>query len=822
MRILNIRFCNLNSLRGEWEINLTDPAYAAEGLFAITGPTGAGKSTLLDAICLALYGRTPRQSNVSKSQNEVMSRQTGECFAEVEFETPQGRWRVHWSQHRSRKQPDGALQQPKQEIIDARSGQLLHTKIKAVAQTVERLTGMDFERFTRSMLLAQGGFAAFLQADPDTRAPILEQITGTSIYSDISIAVHQKRAEQRQQLEQLKAAQSGLQLLDAEAEAELSQQLAQLSTEVEAQQQRLEQQQALLQWRTRLEQARQQQQTLAQRRDELCREEAAFAPGQQRLQRALQTQGLQPDYERLQQRRRDLQQSREALVGLQQALPELEQRCQSSAAALAQAQQQLQQAEDSLRAQQPLIARLREQDGVVRDQWRRVQQLHQALPAQRPSSSQPDPARLDAEIVATEQARQEALAAGDRQQLMAQQEQLHSRGRWLVELKQQVSQLEKLAATRTRLQQELAEQEQQQRQQQGEIEQLQPEIEALQREQQDLLKLQQLANRIAGLEQQRQQLEEGEPCPLCGATEHPWAQQRPPELSAEQARLERLEPVLSERQRALQRCQHALAALSAGIQGKAQQLQENQRDAAALQAQMAESLSALSWSQTPSLDQVNQAHRAARQGWKALQVQIQRLDGLEERLRQLHEERQALQQFVAYDAAHAELKRQQACRAELSSEPDTGAWELRLQQAVHQARQALEQARAAEERARLALEGQRQRIAAEQQRGARLNEEVEALLGTFRQRLLDTPFVDEADFNAARLPEPQLQALQQQAHSLRERASELKALQRDNGETLHRLEQEALTDASGEQLEVTLQQLKQQLGEQLQKQGSLH
>jgi exonuclease SbcC len=59
MRILKVRFCNLNSLAGEWEIDLTDPAYETHGLFAITGPTGAGKSTLLDAICLGLYGRTP-------------------------------------------------------------------------------------------------------------------------------------------------------------------------------------------------------------------------------------------------------------------------------------------------------------------------------------------------------------------------------------------------------------------------------------------------------------------------------------------------------------------------------------------------------------------------------------------------------------------------------------------------------------------------------------------------------------------------------------------------------------------------------------------
>ena len=84
MKILTLRLKNLNSLKGEWKIDFTAAPFNANGLFAITGPTGAGKTTLLDAICLALYHRTPRMSSLS-SQNEIMTRSTSECLAEVEF-----------------------------------------------------------------------------------------------------------------------------------------------------------------------------------------------------------------------------------------------------------------------------------------------------------------------------------------------------------------------------------------------------------------------------------------------------------------------------------------------------------------------------------------------------------------------------------------------------------------------------------------------------------------------------------------------------------------------------------------------------------------
>ena len=213
MKILELRFKNLNSLYGEWCIDFTHPDYEANGLFAITGATGSGKTTILDALCLALYGQTPRLDRINQSQNEVMSRQTGECYSEVLFETAKGTFRANWHQHRARNKAGAPLQSPRRELADA-EGTLLAEKLKEVQDKIDDVMGMGFDRFTRSILLAQGSFDSFLKANADERSPILEQITGTEIYTEISKLVHQRNSAENQTLNELKAGLGGIQLLE--------------------------------------------------------------------------------------------------------------------------------------------------------------------------------------------------------------------------------------------------------------------------------------------------------------------------------------------------------------------------------------------------------------------------------------------------------------------------------------------------------------------------------------------------------------------------------------------------------------------------------
>ncbi len=238
MKILSLRFKNLNSLKGEWKIDFTQTPFSDNGLFAITGATGAGKTTLLDAICLALYHQTPRLGLISTSSNEIMTRGTAECAAEVEFEVKGHPYRAFWSMRRSRGKADGNLQQADVELVDAESDKVLATQVKQKNELVERITGLDFARFTKSMMLSQGEFAAFLNAKENERAELLEELTGTEIYGRISEKVHEHFAAAKLALSQKEAEAKGVQLLGCEELEALENELSGIDTTLKTERQK--------------------------------------------------------------------------------------------------------------------------------------------------------------------------------------------------------------------------------------------------------------------------------------------------------------------------------------------------------------------------------------------------------------------------------------------------------------------------------------------------------------------------------------------------------------------------------------------------------
>lgn len=248
MRILTLRLKNLNALKGEWKIDFTQSPFIDNGLFAITGPTGAGKTTLLDAICLALYHQTPRLGPISTSNNDIMTRGTAECLAEVEFDIKGKAYRAFWSMRRARGKVDGNLQSAEVELAEVESGKILAYQVRPKSEEIEKLTGLNFARFTKSMMLSQGDFAAFLNANEADRAELLEELTGTEIYGQISQAVHQQFSDAKQKKKEFAIKLEGVTLLSDEQIAQLEEEQAQTKSQVAASNQTLVQLQKQQQW----------------------------------------------------------------------------------------------------------------------------------------------------------------------------------------------------------------------------------------------------------------------------------------------------------------------------------------------------------------------------------------------------------------------------------------------------------------------------------------------------------------------------------------------------------------------------------------------
>ncbi|RTX95209.1 chromosome segregation protein SMC [Pseudomonas sp. C 49-2] len=255
MKILAIRLKNLASLAGPFEIDFTAEPLASAGLFAITGPTGAGKSTLLDALCLALFGAVPRLGDTGQAKmpdadsdisigdpRTLLRRGTGGGYAEVDFVGVSGRrYRARWEANRARDKASGKLQNSRQSLIDLDSDQLLASQKTEYKTQLELALGLNFEQFTRAVLLAQSEFSAFLKANDNERSELLEKLTDTALYTQLGRRAFDKVKEARDAHKQLQDQASGVVPLAPEARVELDQQFDAAQTQLKTQQAQLKQ-----------------------------------------------------------------------------------------------------------------------------------------------------------------------------------------------------------------------------------------------------------------------------------------------------------------------------------------------------------------------------------------------------------------------------------------------------------------------------------------------------------------------------------------------------------------------------------------------------
>jgi|GEM_PF-4267064 len=237
MRIESISITSLASLQGaQPTIELAGADFADAGLIAVTGPTGAGKSTIFDAVCLALYGRTPRLRKNDVDPRELLSRGCAEGEVRVGLKLDDGSRRLAvWHVRRARQRADGALQEAKVVLYDvADMASPIAAGVKSVAERLQQDLGLSFDQFTAVVMLSQGEFARFLKEKDDGKAALLEKLTGTDIYSRLSQSAHARYTQAQRAIEALQDRAGGIHILSEENSEELRQQCEHLKTACEA------------------------------------------------------------------------------------------------------------------------------------------------------------------------------------------------------------------------------------------------------------------------------------------------------------------------------------------------------------------------------------------------------------------------------------------------------------------------------------------------------------------------------------------------------------------------------------------------------------
>lgn len=171
--------------------------WTGKRLVGIVGPIGAGKSSILDAVCFALYGKTPTEKS---NQRSLIHQRADVGKVELVFEVDGERWKVIRALRRKgqsphalyRIDPDNDGDEPLETVLGKAE----------VDERIEQVLGIDFDGFNRSVMLAQGRFSDFLRAGPTDRDKVLKGVFGLDKVDVMEQVAKRIRDEAKRDLEE--------------------------------------------------------------------------------------------------------------------------------------------------------------------------------------------------------------------------------------------------------------------------------------------------------------------------------------------------------------------------------------------------------------------------------------------------------------------------------------------------------------------------------------------------------------------------------------------------------------------------------------------
>ena len=523
MKILAIRGRNLASLEGDFEIDFTVEPLLSAGIFAISGPTGAGKSTLLDTMCLALFARTPRTdqakennvklqdvSNEQLSQSDprfLLRRGTSSGFAEVDFMALNGhRYRTRWSVARARDKENGRLQNPRLALYNLdKEEEEQGTRSDLQARIID-LIGLTFEQFTRSVLLAQNDFSTFLKAEQGEKASLLEKLTGTELYSAISRQIFERNARAKEAFDLIQTRIQGIELLTDEEENDLRIRLAGTEKELQRVEKAKAEQQALQEAVRSIEQ----QITIRQRQQKEAADKLVHATELLTVARHEYEKGVEEQQQseaRFKSLQQEILQARKLDIQLDAAIRDLshsEQQLKNVTLRKGEAEKKYQAAILRQKLGMEEIARLT----AWRERYKEKESIAEQLSALLLHLDAASAARSGVEAAnrSIETLRQEVVALN--KQLAGLQQTSANKQQALKQAEEDYRSLEeKLKAV--------------------DASALDKQIEKLRQEREQLLIEQARLEASGNIKDLRGRLQDGQPCPVCGSTHHPFVNQAP-------------------------------------------------------------------------------------------------------------------------------------------------------------------------------------------------------------------------------------------------------------------------------------------------------